>query len=40
MCALVKEEHAGICDENEYEESEPQAQRLIVIIHVRNEELN
>lgn len=36
MCALVKKEHAGIRDENEYK-SEPQAQRLIVIIQVRNE---
>lgn len=40
MCALVKEEHAGIGGENEYEEREPQAQRLIVIIQIRNEELN
>lgn len=26
MCALVKNEHAGICNENEREESEPQAE--------------
>lgn len=26
MCALVKNEHADIYNENEYEESEPQAE--------------
>ena len=36
MCALVKKEHAGVCDENKYEKSKLQAQRLIVTIQVRN----